>query len=76
MSEQSAAMAVLEETLEFAVEACREANEQGNAERAFALFEVIDLIRQQADVVGLDKFANKSLNRLDPYSLLASRAAA
>lgn len=71
MSNSDAAMAVLEEILERAVSECIEARAAGNNERALALFEVIDNAKTQAEVSCLGPFANRSLNDLDPYSLLS-----
>ena len=70
MDNDNAAMAVLEEILERAIDECREANAAGNRERAMALFEVINDAKIQAGIAGLGPFSNRSLNDLDPYSLL------
>lgn len=70
MSNNDAAMAVLEEVIERAIEECREARSNGNDARAMALFEVVDNAMTQATVAGLGQFSNHSLNGFDPYSLL------
>lgn len=73
----NAAMAVLEAVMERAIDEAVAANMNGNAERLQAFFEVLDWAKTQAEVMDLPPFANRSLNDLDPYSLLApSRKAA
>ena len=66
----NAAMAVLEEILERAVDECREAMAEGNTERAKAFFEVIDNAKNQAKIMGIPAFSNTNLEALDPYTLL------
>jgi hypothetical protein len=66
----NSAMAVLEQVMERALADAEEARAGGNRERLAAMVDVLDWAKVQAGVLGLPPFANDSLNKLDPYSLL------
>jgi hypothetical protein len=68
----NAAMAVLEEVMERALQEAAEARASGNRERLEAMVDVLDWAKVQAQVMQLPPFANIELRSIEPYSLLAA----
>lgn len=73
----SAGDAILEQVMQAAIEAgrdaARQAGDERHAGRALAYYDVLDVIRQQMQVLGYE-FEQKALNEFDPDELLSRMA--